>query len=183
MKSRFFISLILLLPIYHLQAQNDTLQTANTDTNSNFWFGIGLVGLAPGSYEGHMGGAITLGIPLNKALINLRVTRTSEFALFNAKPDKMLSLDILGSYMYKRKVWYVAMGSGINIMNYEYNGYGDRPGAASDSDNDIMQVGLPVNFQLYLTSRTVGIGIDAFGVISNFTTGGVMLSIIFGDLR
>ena len=152
------------------------------------WVNLGIGGLAPGfdgfldfGGYGQVGGSISLSFQNRKHVISIK---SIYYAVEVMGADKLSSIEITYGLIHKRPVWYCSLSSGINITWYKELSYWNSNTGTFDINNSYNKAGVPLDLQLFLTSKWLGIGIDGFLVFgSQFTTYGALLCLQIGKLR
>ncbi len=145
----------------------------NNKSDQEFgWVNLGIGGSSNG---------ISLGIngshQIKYHVISLRALYDEEWSL-KSYPDKFTELGLLYGISSKKtgKFFFVSISTGISFVAGSVNTYNE--------EMDYVTFGLPIEIQLFLTGKHVGIGISGFANInreSSFV--GALLCIQLGNLR
>lgn len=162
------IALLILLGTTHLQAQSSEL-----DPSHQLWWANLGVGVGNGGFLF----AGSLNKPVNRSLLlTLRGTQNAEFCIFCSYTEELWDVSLIAGYYKKGKTGFSSIGTGLGINGRSVNGTG--------GPDNFVTVGIPVESQFFLTSRSAGIGIVALANLNlKRSFYGAVLSVQFGNLR
>lgn len=180
----YYLGIILLSGIVLLIPEVLIAQSkADSSKHSLGWVNTGIGIIKPGKYDAQVGMGISLNYQKESNLIGLSYFTGTEI-LTQSRYDKSNSVSLTYNYIYKKKWWYASGGTGINFLWFRHYGRFNENTGLDEPGLRFAKPGIPLDFQLFFTTRNVGFGLNP-GFIFNkeFTARYFMLSLQFGRLR
>jgi hypothetical protein len=160
------------------------VQENDKSENEFYWINLGLGG---SSYGFSVGGNASFQI--KNTVGSFRIICNEEFSFFKT-PNKLWDIGFMYGFISKKKWSLASISAGIGIINSSVRGRQlscDGNGWFSSCEyamSNHLAIGIPIETQLFLTGKHIGIGISGFANINSESSYfGALLFLQLGKLR
>jgi len=168
-----------------------TLPDSVKPANTKIWVNLGL-----GDVEGWGNNAINLGLPLAGSinlslqykyhLFSIKYYGGEESSFSDSKTDKLSGFNLTYGFIYKKPRWYCSISSGINFSTLSAWTFKSPSmgGSQQKTLNTYKMTGIPLDAQIFVTQKWIGIGLNYFLVFNKeINLYGGLVCLQLGKLR